>query len=164
MRFAKCWTWKLNWPPSYLTETTPTTEPGSGHFLKNNRFQSLKTIDTFHGPLHLSTRSGTLIDFIYVNFERTANEWRTANHSPSDSQKVGNKFRRENVKATMFLFGPDPATCVRSGPVWVNDETTGCAAAAAAASAGADLFSLWLHLESPGIKIKWENKNGRKLC
>ena len=114
-------------------------------------------------PLQFLHTKRNLHRLIYVNFERTANEWRTANHSHLDSRKVGNKFRRENVKATeCFFLDPTQRLVSGRGQFWVNDETTGCAAAAAA---GADLFfSLWLHLESPGIKIKWENKNGRKLC
>ena len=161
MRFAECWTWKLNWPLSYLTETTPGLDI---FFLKkfdfnlwNNRHISQVV------PLQFLHTKRNLHRLIYVNLERTANEWRTANHSHLDSRKVGNKFRRENVKATeCFFLDPTQRLVSGRGQFWVNDETTGCAAAAAA---GADLFfSLWLHLESPGIKIKWENKNGRKLC
>ena len=78
MRFAECWTWKLNWPLSYLTETTP----GLDIFLKkfdfnlwNNRHISQVV------PLQFLHTKRNLHRVIYVNFERTANEWRTANHS-----------------------------------------------------------------------------------
>ena len=157
MRFAECWTWKLNWPLSYLTETTP----GLDIFLKkldfnlwNNRHIS-KVV-----PLQFLHTKRNLHRLIYVNLERTANEWRTANHSHLDSRKVGNKFRRENVKATeCFFLDPTQRLVSGRGQFWVNDETTGCAAAAAA---GADLFfflfgCIWKvpELKSNG-KIKME--------
>ena len=67
MRFAECWTWKLNWPLSYLTETTP----GLDIFLKNS-ISIFETIDTFHRlcPCNFCTRSGTFI----VSFTWTLKE------------------------------------------------------------------------------------------